>query len=102
MREAGHGVRVVGRQGTGMELRPLEVLPTAPACGRPQELGVPGAAPLGLGSYRLDDGIVLHEQVQGLGGAGDDSRRQTVGEEVWPGTLTQQGYQWRRPRGIAP
>lgn len=48
---------------------------------------LPRTAPQGLGRHRLDDGVALHEQVQGLGGTADSSRGQAVGEEVGPGTL---------------
>ena len=73
------------------------------AAPRPQPVPpLPGTAPLGLGRHIMDDGIALHEQVQGLGGTAGDSRGQAVGEEVGPSALPEQGHQGFRPCCVAP
>lgn len=49
-----------------------------------------GPSPLGLGGHGLGDGVALHEQVQGLGGAAHHGGGQAVGEEVRAGALAEQ------------
>lgn len=46
-----------------------------------------GPVPPRLGSHRLDDGVALHEKVQGLGSTAHNGRGQAVGEEVGPRAL---------------